>query len=141
MYLSILVERERRQGLTQAEASFREAVGLDLKNAAACYRLGEFLAAAARYSVARTAQNTGVHFQSPNNGKQRGFDIMRDVYTGIKTDRFIGCGSSNVAGMMAFLRTWPSGHCALIGPNWSTQRDMGLCLHLSRDIFGLLEPL
>ena len=47
-----LGERQRRQGLIVAEESFRQAVALDGKNAAAWYGLGEFLEFVGRFSEA-----------------------------------------------------------------------------------------
>ncbi|HEX4193507.1 MAG TPA: tetratricopeptide repeat protein [Stellaceae bacterium] len=52
MYVTALGEQQRRRGLVTAEASFREAIALDAKNAAACYGLGEYLVSAGRYSDA-----------------------------------------------------------------------------------------
>lgn len=87
----------------------------------------------------RTSQNVGVHFVENGDRKRKGLEIMRDTYIGIQADRFIGCGSSNVAAMAAVLREWPKDRCVIIGASYITALDVRLCLHLPGEILGFLS--
>ncbi|HEY1506262.1 MAG TPA: hypothetical protein VGF92_18295 [Stellaceae bacterium] len=86
----------------------------------------------------RTAENLAVHFRAGADGKRRGFEIMRDTYIALRTDRFIGSGVTNVAAMIALLRPWPDHCCTIVGDFYPTALDLRLCLHLPIDIVGYL---
>jgi protein O-GlcNAc transferase len=65
----------------------------------------------------RTDTAQGVHYQAGRNRRQLGYEVMVDAYLAIRAKAFIGNGYSNPSLLVRYLKTWPTDHVKLIGPN------------------------
>jgi protein O-GlcNAc transferase len=81
----------------------------------------------------RTNTLRGTHFLPSVYPLKAGLEIVRDAYLALMADQFIGSGGSNVSAMIAMMKPWPPGTCALIGKSQLGQRQLSVYMPLAKD--------
>lgn len=65
-------------------------------------------------SCRRSSGMLGVHFSAEGNERTSiGMEVMIDTVIALRADRFIGTGSSNVAGFISMMRDWAAADCIM----------------------------
>ena len=64
----------------------------------------------------RGSGDIGLHYRPSSDRIRLGREVMVDVYLALRCDRFFGMGWSNVSSIIAMLKPWARGACALQGP-------------------------
>jgi hypothetical protein len=59
----------------------------------------------------------GLHHRQAREPVRLGREVMIDTYLALRCDTFLGMGLSNLSGMVAMLKPWPSGSCTILGPS------------------------
>jgi hypothetical protein len=78
----------------------------------------------------RTGGATGVHFLQGGDGARRGAEVLRDALLAARADWFLGNGYSNLSGMVALMKAWPTSRCQLVAPPYVLQSQPVLYLPL-----------
>ena len=89
----------------------------------------------------RTKTSTGTHFLPSVDRVKAGVEIVTDAYLALRADQFIGSGGSNVSAMIAMMRRWPPGCCALVGESQLLQRHLSVYISKSKiqDLQGTIS--
>lgn len=72
----------------------------------------------------RSGSQLGVHFQPSLDRFKAGFEVVMDTFLGMRADRFIGNGRSNISTIIAAVKGWQPGQCTLFGSNMLAERNL-----------------
>jgi hypothetical protein len=72
----------------------------------------------------RSNSQLGVHFQPRLDRFKAGLEVVIDTFLGMRADRFIGNGRSNISTIIAAVKARQPGHCKLFGSNMLAERNL-----------------